>query len=168
MFANQLINYQLINQTLDNYYSETIAYIRHTDHMSEMYQSAYKPHHSTDTALLCVCEEGIRQKKWYSLSLRKHGQTIHHYADDLQIYAHFQYNDQSIYVCYITNMCTISTSLIIIVITITGFTVNIIHLNHILYNNNNNIQYLCSTLKYYILKRLSNPIQSTYNETNTI
>ena len=29
----------------------------HTDHMSEMYQSAYKPQHSTETALLCVCED---------------------------------------------------------------------------------------------------------------
>ena len=25
--------------------------------MSEMYQSAYKPQHSTETALLCVCED---------------------------------------------------------------------------------------------------------------
>ena len=29
----------------------------HTEHMSEMYQSAYKPQHSTETALLCVCED---------------------------------------------------------------------------------------------------------------
>ena len=29
----------------------------HTDHMSELYQSAYKPQHSTETALLCVCED---------------------------------------------------------------------------------------------------------------
>ena len=29
----------------------------HTDHMSEIYQSAYKPQHSTETALLCVCED---------------------------------------------------------------------------------------------------------------
>ena len=25
--------------------------------MSEMYQSAYKPQHSTETALLCVCDD---------------------------------------------------------------------------------------------------------------
>ena len=31
--------------------------------------------------------------------IRKHGLTFHQYADDLQIYAHFEYNDQSIYVC---------------------------------------------------------------------
>ena len=29
----------------------------------------------------------------------KHGLTFHHYADDLQIYAHFEYNDQYISVC---------------------------------------------------------------------
>ena len=29
----------------------------HTDHMFEMYQSAYKPLYSTETALLCVCED---------------------------------------------------------------------------------------------------------------
>ena len=28
----------------------------HTDHISEMYQSAYKPQYSTETALLSVCE----------------------------------------------------------------------------------------------------------------
>ena len=31
--------------------------------------------------------------------IRKHGLTFHHYADDLQIYANFEYNDQSISVC---------------------------------------------------------------------
>ena len=31
--------------------------------------------------------------------IRKHVLTFHHYADDLQIYAHFEYNDQSISVC---------------------------------------------------------------------
>ena len=31
--------------------------------------------------------------------LRKHGLTFHHYADDLQIYANFEYNDYSISVC---------------------------------------------------------------------
>ena len=31
--------------------------------------------------------------------IRRHGLTFHHYADDLQIYAHFEYNDQSISVC---------------------------------------------------------------------
>ena len=31
--------------------------------------------------------------------IRKHGLTFHNYADDLQIYANFEYNDQSIYVC---------------------------------------------------------------------
>ena len=31
--------------------------------------------------------------------IRKHGLTFHHYANDLQIYAHFEYNDQSISVC---------------------------------------------------------------------
>ena len=30
--------------------------------------------------------------------IRKHGLTFHHYADDLQLYAHFEYNDQS-YIC---------------------------------------------------------------------
>ena len=30
---------------------------------------------------------------------RKHGLTCHHYADDLQIYAYFEYNDQFIFVC---------------------------------------------------------------------
>ena len=29
----------------------------HTDHMSELYQSAYKPHQPTETPLLCVCED---------------------------------------------------------------------------------------------------------------
>ena len=29
----------------------------------------------------------------------KHGLTFHHYADDQQIYAHFEYNNQSISVC---------------------------------------------------------------------
>ena len=152
--------------------------------MSEMYQSAYKPQHSTETALLCVCEDikkaldkkngtalvmidlsaafdtidhhillhRLRHRygvsgaalKWiesyltdrgqrvclndeysprfvlstgvpqggvlgpllFSLYIqpigdiiRKHGLTFHHYADDLQLYAHFEYNDQSISVC---------------------------------------------------------------------
>ena len=31
--------------------------------------------------------------------IRKHGLTFHHYADDLQLYAHFEYNDQSISMC---------------------------------------------------------------------
>ena len=31
--------------------------------------------------------------------IRKHGLTFHHYADDLQLYAHFEYNDQYISVC---------------------------------------------------------------------
>ena len=31
--------------------------------------------------------------------IRKHVLTFHHYADDLQIYAHFENNDQSISVC---------------------------------------------------------------------
>ena len=31
--------------------------------------------------------------------IRKHGLTFHHYADNLQIYAHFEYNDLSISVC---------------------------------------------------------------------
>ena len=31
--------------------------------------------------------------------IMKHGLTLHHYADDLQIYAHFEYNDLSISVC---------------------------------------------------------------------
>ena len=29
----------------------------HTDHMSEMFQSAYKPQHPTETALFCVCAD---------------------------------------------------------------------------------------------------------------
>ena len=31
--------------------------------------------------------------------IRKHGLRFHHYADDLQIYANFEYNSQSIAVC---------------------------------------------------------------------
>ena len=31
--------------------------------------------------------------------IRKHGLTFYHYANDLQIYAHFEYNDQSISLC---------------------------------------------------------------------
>ena len=31
--------------------------------------------------------------------IRKHGLTFHHYAYDIQVYAHLEYNDQSIYVC---------------------------------------------------------------------
>ena len=31
--------------------------------------------------------------------IRKHGLRCHHYADDLQIYANFEYNNQSIAVC---------------------------------------------------------------------
>ena len=31
--------------------------------------------------------------------IRKHGLTFHHYADDLQLYATFEYNDHSISVC---------------------------------------------------------------------
>ena len=152
--------------------------------MSALYQSAYKPQHSTETALLCVCEDikrafdikngtalimldlsaafdtidhtiilhrlrhryGISGSalKWiesyltnrcqhvclndvyshrfmlstwvphgsvlgpllFSLYIlligdivRKHGLRFHHYADDLQIYANFEYNSQSIDVC---------------------------------------------------------------------
>ena len=29
----------------------------HTDHIAEIYKSAYKPQHSTESALLCVCED---------------------------------------------------------------------------------------------------------------
>ena len=36
--------------------------------------------------------------------IRKHGLTFHHYADDLQIFAHFEYNDQSLYVCLETGL----------------------------------------------------------------
>ena len=44
---------------LSNTLEKVIAHqlLIHTDHMSEMYQSAYKPQHSTETTLLCVCED---------------------------------------------------------------------------------------------------------------
>ena len=144
-------NLTQLSKTLEKVIAQQL--LIHTEHMSEMYQSAYKPQHSTETALLCVCEDikkaldrknGTclvmidlsaafdtidhhillhRLRHRYVLStgvpqgsvlgpllfslyiqpigdiIRKHGLTFHHYADDLQLYAHFEYNDQSISVC---------------------------------------------------------------------
>ena len=42
----------------------------HNDHMSEVYQSAYKPQHSTETILVCVCEDikkALERKKMVQL-----------------------------------------------------------------------------------------------------
>ena len=48
-------NLTLLSKTLEKVITPQL--LIHTDHMSEMYQSAYKPQHSTETALLCVCED---------------------------------------------------------------------------------------------------------------
>ena len=47
-------NLTQLSKTLEKVIAQQL--LIHTDHMSEMYQSAYKPQHSTETALLCVCE----------------------------------------------------------------------------------------------------------------
>ena len=44
-----------LSKTLEKVIAQQL--LIHTDHMSELYQSAYKPQHSTETALLCVCED---------------------------------------------------------------------------------------------------------------
>ena len=175
-------NLTQLSKTLEKVIAQQL--LIHTDHMSELYQSAYKPQHSTETALLCVCEDikrafdikngtalimldlsaafdtidhtillhrlrhryGISGSalKWiesyltnrcqrvclndeyshrfmlstwvpqgsvlgpllFSLYIqpigdivRKLGLRFHHYADDLQIYANFEYNSQSVDVC---------------------------------------------------------------------
>ena len=48
-------NLTQLSQTLENVIVQQL--LIHTDHMSEIYQSAYKPQHSTETALICVCED---------------------------------------------------------------------------------------------------------------
>ena len=48
-------NLTQLSKTLEKVISQQL--LIHSDQMSEMYQSAYKPQHSTDTALLCVCED---------------------------------------------------------------------------------------------------------------
>ena len=47
-------NLTQLSKTLEKVIAQQL--LIHTEHMSEMYQSAYKPQHSTETALLCVCE----------------------------------------------------------------------------------------------------------------
>ena len=44
-----------LSKTLEKVIAQQL--LNHTDHMSEMYQSAYKPQHSTAPELLCVCED---------------------------------------------------------------------------------------------------------------
>ena len=46
-------NLTQIPKTLEKVIAQQL--LIHTDHMSEMYQSAYKPQHSTGTALLYMC-----------------------------------------------------------------------------------------------------------------
>ena len=48
-------NLTQLSKTLEKVIAQQL--LTHTDHMSEMYQSTYKPQHSTETALLCVCED---------------------------------------------------------------------------------------------------------------
>ena len=48
-------NLTQLSKTLEKVIAQQL--LIHTDHMSEMYQSAYKPQHFTETALLCVCED---------------------------------------------------------------------------------------------------------------
>ena len=48
-------SYTFIKKTLEKVIAQQL--LIHTEHMSEMYQSAYKPQHSTEAALLCVCED---------------------------------------------------------------------------------------------------------------
>ena len=50
-----LSNLTQLSKTLEKLIAQQL--LIHTDHMSEMYQSAYKPQHSTETALVCVCED---------------------------------------------------------------------------------------------------------------
>ena len=42
-----------LSKTLEKVIAQQL--LIHTDHMSELDQSAYKPQHFTETALLCVC-----------------------------------------------------------------------------------------------------------------
>ena len=46
-------NLTQLSKTLEKVIAQQL--LIHTEQMSEMYQSAYKPQHSTETALLCVC-----------------------------------------------------------------------------------------------------------------
>ena len=48
-------NLTQLSKTLEKVIAQQL--LIYTEHMSEMYQSAYKPQHSTETALLCVCED---------------------------------------------------------------------------------------------------------------
>ena len=48
-------NLTQLSKTLEKVIAQQL--LTHTDHMSEMYQSTYKPQHSTETALLCDCED---------------------------------------------------------------------------------------------------------------
>ena len=48
-------NLTQLSKTLEKVIAQQL--LIHTDRKSEMYQSAYKPKHSTETALLCVCED---------------------------------------------------------------------------------------------------------------
>ena len=62
-------NLTQLSKTLEKVIAQQL--LIHTDHMSELYQSAYKPQHSTETALLCVCEDIKRAfdiKKRYSFN----------------------------------------------------------------------------------------------------
>ena len=62
-------NLTQLSKTLEKVIAQQL--LIHTDHMSELYQSAYKPPHPTETALLCVCEDikkALDRKKWYSLN----------------------------------------------------------------------------------------------------
>ena len=61
-------NLTQLSETLENVIAEQL--LIHTDHMSEMYPSAYKPLHSTETALLCVCEDEQKELD------RKNGTTL--------------------------------------------------------------------------------------------